>query len=155
MEVHNAWYDKTTGEITLHQETLSKKDTKKYKLDLLLRVTKRIADFSVECGHCQMFQQEITTLIQDLGNLVQMPDKGGRKKYRKKINNIVKHLQSEHKLITQGQNLGLWISIGTAIGVAIGAGMGNVGGGIPIGLAIGTAVGIALDAKAKKEDRVI
>jgi len=155
MEVHNAWHDKTSKEITLHQDNLNKKEAKKYKLDLLLRLTKRVADFCPECGHCQLFQQEITTLTQDLGNLIQMPDKQRRKNYRKKINHIVKHLQSEHKLITQGQNLGLWISIGTAIGVAIGAGMGNVGGGIPIGLAIGTAVGIALDAKAKKEDRVI
>ena len=155
MEVHNAWHDKTSKEITLHRETLSKKDAKKYKLDLLLRVAKRIADFSFECGGCQLSQQEITTLTQDLGNLVQMPDKGGRKRYLKKINRIVKHLQSEHKLVTQGQNVGLWIAIGSGIGVALGAGMDNVGGGIPIGIAIGTAVGIALDAKAKREDRVI
>ena len=155
MEVHNAWYDKTSKEITLHQDNLNKKEAKKYKLDLLLRVAKRVADFSAECGHCQMFQPEITTLTQDLGNLIQMPDKAGRKRYLKKINKTVKHLQSEHKLITQGQNLGLWVAIGSGIGVALGAGMDNVGGGIPIGLAIGTAVGIALDAKAKREDRVI
>ena len=155
MGVHNGWYEKITGEIALHRQNLSKREAKKYKLDLLLRVARRVADFSPECGHCQLFQPEITTLTQDLGNLIQMPDKAGRKRYRKKITHMVKHLQSEHKLITQGHHVGLWISIGTAIGVAIGAGMGNVGGGIPIGLAIGTAVGIALDAKAKKEDRVI
>ncbi len=155
MELQNAWYDKIAGEIALHQQNLSKKEVKKYKLDLLQRVAKRLAEFSDECGQCQLFQPEITTLVQDLGNLVQMPDKQRRKNYRKKINNIVKHLQSEHKLITQGQNVGLWISIGTAIGVAIGAGMGSLGGGIPIGIGIGTAIGIALDAKAKKEGRVI
>ena len=155
MEVHNAWYDKIAGEIALHQQNLSKKEAKKYKLDLLLRVAKRVADFSPECGGCQLSQQEITTLTQDLGNLLQMPDKGGRRRYLKKINRIVKHLQSEHKLVTRGQNVGLWIAIGSGIGVALGAGMDNVGGGIPIGIAIGTAIGIALDAKAKKEDRVI
>ena len=90
-----------------------------------------------------------------MGNLIQLPDKQRRKNYHKKINQIIKHLQSEHKLITQGQNVGLWISIGTAIGVAIGAGIDSIGGGIPIGIGIGTAIGIALDAKAKKEGRVI
>ena len=155
MEVHNAWYDKINKEIGLHQDNLSKKEAKKYKLDLLLRVAKRVADFSPECGGCQLSQQEITTLTQDLGNLVQMPDKRKRQSYLKKINKTVKHLQSEHKLITRGQNIGLWVAIGSGIGVALGAGMDNVGGGIPIGIGIGTAIGIALDAKAKKEDRVI
>jgi len=155
MEVHNAWYDKISKEISLHQDNLSKKEAKKYKLDLLLRVAKRVADFSPECGGCQLFQQEITTFTQDLGNLVQMTDKRKRQSYLKTINKTVKHLQSEHKLITKGQNFGLWIAIGSGIGVALGAGMDNVAGGIPIGIGIGTAIGIALDAKAKKEDRVI
>jgi len=33
--------------------------------------------------------------------------------------------------------------------------MDNVGAGIPIGIGIGLAIGTMLDAKAKKEDRVI
>jgi len=155
MEVYNRWYDDIARIINSYQDSLSKKDQKKYKLDLLLRVARRVADFSDECGQCQLFQPEITTLTQDLGSLVQMPDKARRKIYLKTINKIVKHLQSEHKLVTQGHNVGLWVAIGSGIGVAIGAGMDNVGGGIPIGMAIGVAIGMALDAKAKKEDRVI
>jgi len=155
MEVHNRWYDDIAKTINSYQDSLSKKDQKKYKLDLLLRVARRVADFSDECGQCQLFQPDITTLAQDLGSLVQMPDKARRKIYLKTINKIVKHLQSEHKLVTQGHHVGLWIAIGSGIGVALGAGMDNVGGGIPIGMAIGVAIGLALDAKAKKEGRVI
>ena len=155
MEVHNRWYEDTAKIINSYQYSLSKKEQKRYKLDLLLRVARRVADFSDECGQCQLFQPEITTLTQDLGSLVQMPDKARRKIYLKTINHIIKHLQSEHKLVTQGHNVGLWTAIGSGIGVALGAGMDNVGGGIPIGIAIGVAIGIALDAKAKKEDRVI
>ena len=155
MEIHHRWYEDTAGVIKSYQDTLPKKVQKKYKLDLLLRVARRIADFSDECGQCQLFQPDITTLAQDLGNLVRMPDKARRKHYLKTINKIVKHLQSEHKLVTQGHHVGLWIAIGSGIGVALGAGMDSVGGGIPIGVAIGVAIGLALDAKAKKEDRVI
>ena len=155
MEIHNRWYEDTAGVIKSYQDTLPKKEQKKYKLDLLLRVARRVADFSDECGQCQLFQPDITTLAQDLGNLVQMPDKARRKHHLKKIDHIVKHLQSQHKLVTQGHHVGLWIAIGSGIGVALGAGMDNVGGGIPIGMAIGVAIGLALDAKAKKEDRVI
>ena len=155
MEIHNRWYDDVAKVINSYQDSLNKKGQKKYKLDLLLRVARRVADFSDECGQCQLFQPDITTLARELGNLVQMPDKARRKRYLKKINHIIKHLQSEHKLVTQGHNVGLWTAIGSGIGVALGAGMDNVGGGIPIGIAIGVAIGIALDKKAKKEDRVI
>jgi hypothetical protein len=155
MEVHHRWYEDTTGIIKPYQDTLPKKEQKKYKLDLLLRVARRVADFSDECGNCQLFQPDITTLAQELGTLVQMPDKARRKHHLKTIDHIVKHLQDQHKMVTQGHHVGLWIAIGSGIGVALGAGMGSVGGGIPIGVAIGVAIGLALDAKAKKEDRVI
>ena len=155
MEVYSNWYDKVVKEINLRKDSLSKKEAKKYKLDLLLRIAGRVDHFSAECGQCQLFQQEITTLTQDLGNLVQMPDKAKRQSYLKTINNTVKHLQNHHKLITPGHNIGVWISLGTGIGVAIGAGMGNIAAGIPIGIAIGVAIGSYLDKKAKKEGRVI
>ena len=155
MKVHSDWYNSIGKEISLYKDTLSKKDYKKYKLDLLLRVAKRVADFSSDCGECQMFQQEITKLTQDLGYLVQMPNKERRKSYFKTINNIIKHLQKYHKLVTEGQNIGIWMALGSGIGVAIGAGMESVAIGIPIGVGIGVAIGAALDAKAKKEGKVI
>ena len=154
MEVHSKWYDDIARSINSHKDTLSKKDYKKYKLDLLLRVAKRVAGFSSECGECQLFQPEIANLSKELSDLVQM-SKEKRKSYFKMINKIIKHLQKQHKLITEGQNLGIWIAIGVALGVALGAGLDNVGAGIAIGVGIGVAMGAGLDAKAKKEGRVI
>ncbi len=154
MEVHSKWYDDIARSINSHKDTLSKKDSKKYKLDLFLRVAKRVDSFSRECGGCQLFQQDITQLTQDLGYLAQWP-KEKHKSYFKAISNITKHLQKQHKLVTEGQYLGIGLAIGTAIGVAIGAGSDNVGVGIPIGVGIGVAIGAGLDAKAKKEGRVI
>ncbi len=154
MEAHHHWYDDTSQAISSYKDSWSKKDARKYKLDLLLRVARRVAAFSPECGQCQIFQQEITRLIQDLGNLSLLP-KGARQSYSKTIKNMVKHLQSQHELIAAGHNVGIWIATGTGIGVAIGVGMDNVGGGIPIGIAIGVAIGSALDARAKKEGKVI
>jgi len=155
MEARSDWYNRTTTEINLYQDTSNKKVSKKYKLDLLLRVANRVDGFSSYCGECQMFQQEVTSLAQDLGNLIQLPGKERRKDHIKKLDNIVKHLKKEHKLITEGQNLGHWMAIGSGIGVAIGAGADNVGVGIPIGIAIGLAIGSYLDKKAEKEGRVI
>jgi hypothetical protein len=155
MEARSPWYEDIAEAITSFQQTLAKKEQKRYKLDLVSRVARRVDEFCLECGQCQVFQQEITAYAQDLGNLVQMPDKTRLQRHLKKINHMVKHMQSEHKLIAQGHYLGIWMAIGTGIGVAIGAGMGNVGAGIPIGTGIGLAIGAGLDAKAKKEGRVI
>ncbi|GAI67229.1 unnamed protein product, partial [marine sediment metagenome] len=40
-------------EINSYKDRLSQKEQKKYKLDLLLRLAKRVDDFSTLCGECQ------------------------------------------------------------------------------------------------------
>jgi len=154
MEIHNDWYKDVVKEIDKHKGRFSKRDYKKYKLDLLLRMAKRVASFSTDCVECQNFQGEITKLVEDLGDLVHS-FKEKRKSHNQVINSIVKHLQKHHELITEGKNLAIWIAIGSGMGVAIGAGSDNIGVGIAIGVGIGVAIGSYMDAKAKKEDKVI
>ena len=158
MEAHSDWYNRIVKEISLHKESLSNKDDKKYKLDSLLRVAKRVDDFYSYCGQCQLFQPEITKLIQDLGYIVQMPkqtSKEERKSYFGTINNIIKHLQKQHKLITKGYYRGIGMTIGPLISTAIGAALENPGIGLGVGIGIGLAIGSYLDKKAEKEGRVI
>ena len=158
MEVQSKWYEDTAKIIGSYQVSLSQKEQKKYKLDWLLRLAGRVDEFSSGCGQCQVFQQEITEFARGLGNLVQMPkqvtDKE-RKRYKTMLNTITGHLQKQHKLVTKGHYAGLGMAIGSVIGVAIGAGLGNTNFGMPVGIGVGLAVGSALDARAKKEGRVI
>jgi hypothetical protein len=149
------WYDGIAKQINQLKDTLSQKDYKKYKLRLLLCVAERIAEFSTECGQCQIFQQDISTLTEDVGNIIQVADKDKRKAHLKAINRMIGHLRKQHKLVTEGYYMGIGMLFGTAIGVASGAAMDSVGPGIPIGVGVGVAIGAALDAKAKKEGRVI
>jgi len=155
MEFRSNWYDDTAKEINIYQDSLDKKVSKKYKLDLLLRIAKRVADFSTQCGQCQMLQQDITTLTKELSYLIQTPNKEARKRYFKTIGNITKHLQKQHKLVTKGQYIGIGMAIGAGIGVTLGAALGNAGIGPALGITIGLAVGSYLDKKAQKEGRVI
>ncbi len=160
METKNRWHDDTAKIINSYRDSFSKKEVKKYKLDLLLRIARRVVEFSDECGRCQLFQQEITRLTGDLSNSVQISalvpvPKATRRRYFKSIKNMVKHFQSHHQLVTKGHYVGLWSAIGSGVGVALGTGAGNFGIGMPIGIALGVAVGGSLDNKAKKEDRVI
>jgi len=154
-EARSKWYDRTAAEINIYKDTADKKVSKKYKLDLLLRVAGRVDDFAPYCGECQMFQQEVTSLAQDLGNLMQLPGKERRKSHIKKIDDIVKHLKKEHKLVTEGYYRGMGMIIGPAISTGIGVAFENLSIGVAAGIAIGLAIGSYLDKKAEKEGRVI
>jgi hypothetical protein len=154
MEAYNNWLNNTLESFAAHKQALSKKDVKKYKLDFLSRVTKRIAGFSKECGECQKFQSDISKLTQDLGGLIQS-SKEDKKNYDRKIKEITSHLQKKHKLYQEGTFIGFGIALGPAIGVALGSGMGNVGAGIGIGVGIGIVIGGGLEAKAKKDGKII
>jgi len=152
MEVYSDWYYGIDKRINYQKDTLSEKDYQKYKLDLLLCLARRVDSFSALCAECQTRKQEITALTNDLANLYLMP-KAARKSYFKAIGDITKHLQKQHKLVTEGQYIGIGMTIGAGIGVALSAVL--EGGGLPIGIGIGAAFGFYLDAKAKKEGRVI
>jgi len=154
MEVRRNWYDNVVKEINLHKDSLSKRERRRYKLDLLLRIAKRVDDFSTMCGECQMFQPEITRLTKDLGDVVNI-SRETRRSYFKTIGNIIKHLRKHHKLVTAGQYMGMGIAFGVGIGIAIGAALDNPSIGPGIGIGIGVAIGSYMDNKAKKEGKVI
>ena len=149
------WCDDIAKRISEINNTLSQKDFKKYKLDLLSCVTQRVAEFSPMCTECHMFQQDIMSLTKDMSNLVQTADKERRKAYFKALNKVTGHLQKQHKLVTEGYYAALCMALGSGLGVAIGAAMDNIGTGMAIGVGVGIAIGVALDAKAKKEGRIL
>jgi len=151
----NDWYDGVSKQINGLKTALIAKDYKKFRLNLLLCLAQRVAGFSSECGQCMLFQQDITALVRDMGNLIQVDDRKERKAYFKSINKILGHLQKSHKLVTEGYYVGICMALGSGIGVALGSVMDSIGSGVPIGVGIGVAIGAALDAKAKKDGRVI
>ncbi len=159
MEVGSQWYNRIATEIGQYQITLGEKGAKQYKLDMLRRVARRVDEFSDTCGECQALKQEITSLMQELSLLVQMPGKEGFKNHIKAVNKLVEHLKKVHKLVDKGHYLGMGIGIGMVIGAglggALGAAMDNPGIGTAIGVALGVAIGMYLDRKARQEGRVI
>ncbi len=154
MEIDNNWYNDVVKEIDKHKGRFTKGDYKKYKLDLLLRVARRVASFSVDCSECQNLQIEIKKLAENLDNLIQS-SKEERKIYFITIDNVIKHLQKHHELIVEEENIGIWVTIGIVIGAALGNLLDNIGAGIAFGIVIGGAIGFYLDDKAKKDGKVI
>jgi hypothetical protein len=158
-QVGSQWYNKVAAEIAQYKITLGEKGAAKYKLDLLLRIARRVDEFADICAECQAYRQEIAGLTQGISLLVQMPGKEAVKNHQKGINVITEHLKKVHKLVDKGHYMGIGIGIGWAIGAAIGGALGaafdNPGAGTGIGLALGVAVGYYLDKKAKQEGKVL
>jgi hypothetical protein len=160
MQTGSQWYDRIATEISQYQYTLGQKEAnKQYKLDLLLRVAGRVDSFSDICSECQTFKQEITSLVQEMSLLIQMPSKQGIRNHTKAVDRMVEHLKKVHKLVDKGHYMGMGVGIGLAIGAGIGAALGsvfdNAGIGTGIGIVLGIIVGTYLDRKAKEEGRVI
>ena len=159
MEVGSQWYNRIAAEIYQYQITLGKKDSKKYKLDQLLRIAKRVDEFSDICAECQGHQKKITGLVQDLSMIIQTPVKEGLKKHLQAITDLTEHLKKVHRLVNKGHYTGMGIGIGMAsgagIGTALGAAFDSPGIGTGIGVGLGLAVGAFLDKKAQDEGKVI
>jgi hypothetical protein len=155
MSDNSDWYDGIAKQIEELKSTIPEKDYKKFKLNLLLCAAQRVAEFSPGCSQCMSHQQDVATITRDLPNLIRINDKEGRKSYHKTLNGIIGHLQKQHKLVTEGYYMSIGIAMGSGFGVAMGTATDNIGIGIPIGVGIGLAIGSALDAKAKKEGRIL
>ena len=154
MPPYKNWLEDTKVRIEKYRKTLTKAEIRKYKLEFLERVAKKVDQFSSKCGECFQSQGEITALLDNLAVLVQLPTMA-TKNHHRKINKIVHHLRKQHKLIPAGTYTAIGNGAGVAVGVAIGVATGNIGAGIGIGAGLGVGLGTALEAKAKKDGKII
>ena len=130
-------------------------DARDYHLDRFLKMARRVDEFAPTCPKCRLFQTELDKMLRDLAANAPQILKEQKRTFLGGMEAILSHLQKIHGLISEGQNMGLWLAIGAGIGLALGAGSRNPAIGIPIGVALGLIVGTALDNKAKKEGKVI
>ncbi len=130
-------------------------DARDYHLDRFLKIARRVDEFAPTCPKCRLFQPEIDRMLRDLSANAPQILKEQKRAFLGGMEAILSHLQKTHGLISEGQNVGMWLAIGMAIGLALGAALSNPAVGIPIGVALGLGVGTALDVRAKKEGKVI
>jgi len=148
------WYDDILNVISNYKDKFGAKPYKKNKLELLLRMSRRIDGFSNDCSECRHYREDVTTLVKNLGDPVSST-KEGRKKHSKVINTIIEHLKKHHKLVSELYYVGIGAGSGIAFGTALGFAFGNTGVGVAFGLIIGAIIGNLLEARAKKQGRII
>jgi hypothetical protein len=163
------WYNGIVQKINGLKNTLNQKYYRWYKLDSLTpgaRLTplssaaRRIDQFSPDCEQCTAFRDDVDRLISNAPDVSQKDDKELLGSFLNDIDGSVAkmtgHFRKEHKLVTEGFYKSLFAAAGAVIGMVIAFVV------IPyntvwviVGAGAGLVVGAILDAKIKKEDRIL
>ena len=133
---------------------LNQKQIKRLKLDLLKRIIERLDDYDETCDICKEHLETIDDMISH-DRVFKIFETGSFKEYDSQINNIIKHLEKQHKLIPNGYYMNQYMVLGMIFGTALGTVFNNIGLGISLGMCIGIVLGSSLDANAKKKGNVI
>jgi hypothetical protein len=149
------WYKTLEISVESLRERIGQADEKDYHLDRFLKIARRVDEFAQDCPKCRLLRPEIDRKVRDLAANAPQILREQKRDFLGRMDSMLTHLRKTHGLISEGQNLGTWLIIGTALGVALGAGLSNPAIGIPIGVGLGLAVGVALDARARREGKVI
>ncbi|QNU67466.1 hypothetical protein EHE19_002765 [Ruminiclostridium herbifermentans] len=157
MDIDESLIERILAKIFEKKVYMDKKQINYYRLDLVERITKRLASFHDECKDCEGFIGKLENYIDTIGTNT---DKQTKREYDKYLNAIISHFASKHKLVDDNYYLSTYMTIGMMFGMVFGAvgiigDSSNMGIGISIGLCIGVALGVSQDAKAKKDGRVI
>jgi|GEM_PF-2550116 hypothetical protein len=162
IEDFETWYEKVAQMIDKHRFIFSMSDPEKNPVNFMVRVTRKVAEFSGECEECEGYKDTIYTIAEGLETLPDLPPEK-RKRPFLKLKPIVKHLQKVHGLAAPNQYASAGLAFGLAGGAVIGIVAGTVVGqtgigliaGIAIGIGLGMSQGYAKDQKAKEQGKII
>ena len=147
------WAQQTIEELCSAGTVMDRHESKELQIERFIKLVRRV-DTYPDCPDCRALKLRITLLSAELSHAMAMT-KAERRDYLGGLEVVSKHLHKKHKLVSEGQNLAIWMSLGTAAGMALGATLNNTAFGLALGLSVGLAMGAALDARAKRNGRVI
>jgi hypothetical protein len=138
------------------EDRFDQKELRKLDLDQLVRILIRLDSLLPGCEDCEKLLVEMENCLNQLAGLSGTLDKQEYDRYKKLVNQAVNHLQKKHKLVTPGYYTSIYIGLGLSFGVTFGLTLvDNLALGLCFGMAIGVAIGSALDADARKNDRIL
>jgi hypothetical protein len=148
------WQHKSLERLEYFKQHFDKKNNKNLKLESLERIIRRIAEFSPTCTDCQRYQPMIDDILHSLGGQLQS-SREDRRTYYKNLRELTTHMTKKHHLRAAGTFIALGLSMGPGIGISLGVAMGNIGAGLAIGTGFGLVLGSGLEARAKREGKII
>lgn len=107
----------------------------------------------------ELTKKQYQTIENELNRLELKSAQENKNKYfRKKLRVFKQYLQTELSFITEGYYMAIGISLGTSFGLVFGTALNKTFGismGLSLGMVLGIVIGSQMDAKAKREGRVL
>ena len=162
MEANDDWYQRMKRDIDEYREKFGEQIYREYRLDLLTRIARRVADFSVSCRKCRKLYITINNKVVDIDEIAES-NKQEKLQHHKTIDEIAEHLQYDHHLMTDKVYARIGLAFGGFIGLSIGGASGqaldNLLLGIPIGvllgLIVGALIGRGMDRSNERSGRIV
>ena len=155
------WYRKLTRDIEEHRADFTDKQLRAYQIDLMLRLALRIKEASDACETCRNFQRTLSRLEEEFPEL---SDSKAQRHYQKQqLRLMVEHFVKAHRLAPAQYYIHLYANygfiVGLLLGIIVGLPMLNNGLYLPLGavagLILGVALGSSVDARVKREQRML
>lgn len=109
------WYNETIQKINNLNNKMGKKQVRKFRISLLIKMITRIEEFSLQsCEQCENLKVNIDQITTMLGQ----DSPANIKEFRITFNEILKHLKKDHGLVEEGTYMTQWLSLGLIFGVA-------------------------------------
>ncbi|EDP94931.1 hypothetical protein U8527_15350 [Kordia algicida OT-1] len=153
--IYTHWKEMLINMIDEKTATYNQELHKKAETDYLKRLLEKMATHAASPETLVTFQEEMNVLVEAIPTVAGFKDKEIRRDFIKKKSKLKNTVITKHKLVNKGYYVSIWMPLGIALGMPWGVVFGNIALGLPIGLAVGLAIGSSLDAKAKKEGRVV
>lgn len=137
------------------KDSVNEVQLKQLNIKQLERILLRLETLSESCEQCAKYQRELLEYGRNLFDNREHIDKNTLKYHSMKVHEIINHLQKEHKLVTEGYYLAIYMPLGLSIGVVFGTLLNHTPIGLSLGLVFGVAIGNYLDSEAKKKGNVV
>lgn len=155
------WHRKLVQAVDEHRQDFTQKQQRKYQIEFMLRIAKRVKESSDGCETCRSLQHTLTRLEAEFQEL---PGSKAQRRYQvEQLGEMAEHFVKAHRLAPPVYYTRQYVRYGLIGGLLIGILLGFVifGNGIYlplaviVGLLLGWAYGSAEDVKMKNERRLI
>ena len=155
------WYRQLIRDVEANRWNFTDKQLRAYQIDLLLRIALRVKELSDACETCRGFQRILSRMEEEFPEL---PGSKAQRHYQiQQLRLMIEHFVKVHRLAPAFYYTRLLANYGFVVGLIFGIAVGllvlNNGLYVPLaaiaGLILGTTLGWIVDARIKREQRVL
>lgn len=149
-----SWQDQTLAALEKKTEGITEKSRKKYATAYISSAIQKVPVKIQSEEELTEFKRNTEELVASIPepSVFSIP---AEKKYLAELSGYKGILMKKFKMVPEGYYIAVFLPIGLCIGTSLGVATKNIGLGMPLGMLFGLVLGAAMNAKAKKEGKIL